>query len=211
VAEDLIEFGAVQRALLGVSIVNVSAELAEREELDLLKGIYVAAVQDNSSAQEAGIQEGDVIVAIDGREVNNVSELQEQVALNRPGDEIDVAYVRDGKRKSVSAKLKNTFGTTEVVAVSADNFSTEGATFVEISKEESEELGIENGVKVERLDGGKWKEAGIKEGFVITRIDRKDISGLDDLIASVERPSGEGMLIEGYYPDGNKAFYGIGW
>ena len=211
VAEDLMEFGTVQRALLGVSIVNVSAQLAEDQDLDLLKGIYVAQVQPNSSAQEAGIEEGDVIVAIDGREVNNVSELQEQVALNRPGDEIDVDYVRDGRRRSVKAKLKNTFGTTEVVAVSADNFSTEGATFAELTNEEKEDLGIESGVKLERLEGGKWQDAGIKEGFIVTRIDRQDIEGLDDLIASVERPSGEGMLIEGYYPDGKKAFYGIGW
>jgi len=143
--------------------------------------------------------------------VNNVSELQEQVALNRPGDEIDVDYVRDGRRKSVKAKLKNTFGTTEVVAISADNFSTEGATFAELSSKDKEDLGIDSGVKLERLEDGKWQEAGIKEGFIVTRIDRQEIEGLDDLIASVERPSGEGMLIEGYYPDGKKAFYGIGW
>ena len=211
VANDLVEYGAVQRALLGVSIVNVSAELAEREGLDVLKGIYVAAVQDNSSAQEAGIEEGDVIVAIDGREVNNVSELQEQVALNRPGDRIDVTYIRDGRESSVKAELKNTFGTTEVVAVSSNSFTTEGATFADLSAEEKSESDLENGVKIEKLQSGKWKEAGIKEGFIVTKIDRREIEDIDDLIAAVERPNGEGMLIEGYYPNGEKAFYGIGW
>ena len=76
VAVDLVEFGTVQRALLGVSIVTVNAELAEQEDLNTLKGIYVANVQSNSSAQDAGIEVGDVIVAIDGRDVNSVSELQ---------------------------------------------------------------------------------------------------------------------------------------
>ncbi len=211
VARDLVEFGTVQRALLGVSIVNVSAELAEQRDLDVLQGIYIAQVQPNSSAREAGLEEGDVIIAIDGREVNSVSELQEQVALNRPGDEIGVTFIRDGDRRNVRAKLKNTFGTTDVVAVNSNSFSTEGATFAELSATEKEELGLETGVKVEKIEGGKWKEAGIKEGFVVTRIDRRAIEDLDDLIASVERPSGEGMLIEGYYPNGNKAFYGIGW
>ncbi len=211
VAQDLVEYGTVQRALLGVSIVNVSAELAEQEGLDVLKGIYVAQVQPNSSARDAGIEVGDVIIAIDGREVNNVSQLQEQVALNRPGDEISVTYLRDGRERSVSAKLKNTFGTTEVVAVSANTFSTEGATFAELSQREKADLGLEGGVRIQELEGGKWKEAGIKEGFVITRIDRREINDLDDLVAAVERPSGEGMLIEGYYQGGDKAFYGIGW
>ena len=211
VAKDLVEFGAVQRALLGVSIQNVSAELAEREGLNVLKGIYVGAVQSNSSAKEAGIKEGDVITAIDGRAVTNVSELQEQVALNRPGDKIEVTYLRDGKKKTTIAKLRNSFGTTEVVAATSNSFNTEGATFAELSKEELEALSIEGGVRIEKLESGKWKDSGLKEGFVVTKIDRKPVTKIEDLIAMVERPAGEGMLIEGYYPDGEKAFYGIGW
>lgn len=211
VAKDLVEFGTVQRALLGVSIVSVSAELAKQEDLDVLRGIFVAAVQDGSSAQDAGIEEGDVIIAIDGRDVNNVSELQEQVALNRPGDQVQVTYIRKGETKTVKAKLKNSFGTTAVVELAANNFTTEGATFSELSAEERRDLEIDGGVKIEKMESGKWKEAGIKEGFIVTKIDRSEIEDLDDLMASVERPSGEGMLIEGYYPGGDKAFYGIGW
>ncbi len=211
VASDLVEFGAVQRALLGVNIRDVSAQLAEQEDLEVVKGIYIERVVDNSAAEESGIEPGDVIVSVNGRQVNSVSELQEQVALNRPGDEIDVTYIRDGRTRTVKARLKNSYGTTETVEVAGNVFSTEGATFADISREEMEELGISGGVKLEELASGVWKEAGIKEGFVITRIDKEEIRNLDDLVNSIERPRGEGMLIEGYYANGEKAFYGIGW
>lgn len=211
VAGDLVEFGTVQRALLGVSIVSVNAELSEQEDLGVLKGVYVANVQSNSSAEDAGIEVGDVIVAVDGREVNSVSELQEQVALSRPGDQVEVTYMRDGKRRTTRATLKNSFGTVEVVASNTGSFSTEGATFVELTEVEKEALGIESGVRLERLGEGKWSDSSIKEGFVIVKINRDPIEGLDDLRNAVAQPSGEGMLIEGYYPDGEKAFYGIGW
>ena len=211
VAKDLVEFGTVQRALLGVSIVTVSAELAEQEDLDILKGIYVANVQPNSSALDAGIEVGDVIVAVDGREVNNVSELQEQVALNRPGDQVEVTYLRDGRRETTTATLKNSLGTVAVVDANSDRFSTEGATFVELTDTEKEELGIANGVKLEELGDGKWRESRMKEGFVIVKINRNEIENLDDFQDAIISSSEEGMLIEGYYPNGEKAFYGIGW
>lgn len=171
----------------------------------------MANVQDNSSAEDAGIEVGDVIIAVDGREVNSVSELQEQVALNRPGDQVQVTYLRDGRRKTARATLKNSFGTVEVIAANTEAFSTEGATFVELTETEKETLGIENGVRLEDLGDGKWRESRIKEGFVIVKINRDPIRDLDDLKNAVAQSSGEGMLIEGYYPDGEKAFYGIGW
>ncbi|MBV6646403.1 MAG: Do family serine endopeptidase [Cyclobacteriaceae bacterium] len=210
VAEDLIEFGAVQRALLGIRIEDVSSALAERENLDVLRGIYVRLVNPESAALEAGMKEGDVIVAIDGKKVNSVSELQEQVALNRPGDKVSVTYIRDGKTRNTEAVLKNSYNTTEVVKIK-NEFTTEGATFKEVTTEEREELGIEGGVKVDDVENGKWKEAGIKDGFIITRIDKNDIQSLDDFTSYLRLPRGEGMLIEGMYPNGDKAYYGIGW
>ncbi|MEM9325609.1 MAG: Do family serine endopeptidase [Bacteroidota bacterium] len=211
VAADLVEFGAVQRALLGVSIRDVNQQLSEQEELSVVQGIYIQEVQSNSAAAESGIEAGDVITNINGRQVNSVSELQEQVALNRPGDDIDVTYIRDGRAKTVRATLKNSYGTMETVEVADNSYSKEGATFADISGEEREALGISGGVKILELESGVWREAGIREGFVITRIDKVDINTVDDLRRSIERPRGEGMLIEGYYGNGEKAFYGIGW
>ncbi len=210
VVSDLIEYGTVQRALLGIQIRDVNAQLAEAEDLDVVKGIYVVAhVGENSAARIAGLEEGDVIIAIDGVDVSSVAQLQEQVAINRPGDKVIVKYIRDGEQRETSAVLRNASGTTKVVELRND-FESEGATFIEVSKAMAGKLEIEGGTQLSDLDNGKWKEAGLKEGFIITRIDKRSIRDLDDLVAFMSRPRGAGILIEGIYPNGEKAYYGLG-
>ncbi len=207
---DLKDFGAVQRPLLGIQIRDVSAELADAENLGVLKGVFVARVNEGTSAADAGLKEKDVIIAIDGKKVSNVAQLQEQVALNRPGDKIEVTYIRDGKTETVKATLKNQFRNTEVVTAS-NSFEIDGATFEPVSNTMKSKLQIENGIQVKDLGNGKWKEAGIDEGFVITKIDKRPIRSMDDLTASLNNAMGEGILVEGVYPNGEKAYYGIGW
>jgi len=207
---DLKDFGAVQRPLLGIQIVDVSAELAKEENLNVLKGVYVAKVNEGTAAADAGLEEKDVIIAIDGKKVSNVAQLQEQVALNRPGDKIDVTYIRDGKTYTSTAELKNQFMTTEVVKANSA-FKIEGATLEPVSETVKNKFNIESGVQVKSIEGGKWKEAGIEEGFIITKIDKRPINGVEDLTNSLNSARGEGILIEGIYPSGEKAYYGIGW
>lgn len=210
VVDDLVEYGVVQRALLGIMISDVNAQLAEEENLDLLKGVYVQEVNHGSAAQEAGMEKGDVIVAIDDKEVSNVAELQEQVALHRPGDRIKVRYIRDGEVIETKATLKNTNNTTSLVKVN-DAFRSEGALFEEVSDELKEKLDIDGGVEAIQVESGRWKDAGLKEGFVVTKVDKQPILNMEDFAAQVNRARGDGMLIEGYYPNGEKAYYGIGW
>ncbi|UXP34159.1 Do family serine endopeptidase [Reichenbachiella agarivorans] len=209
---DLEEFGIVQRALLGINIQDVSAKLADEEKLGVLQGVYVNGVNANSGAEEAGIKVGDVIIAINGRKVTKTAELQEKVALNRPGDTIEVTLLRDGKEKKVSAVLKNTLGTTTTVAATNSSVTIQGATFEDLSDTDQEKLNLTGGAKLVVLENGVWKEAGIKEGFIVTRIDKNVISNVEDLSRALTRSSnGNGILIEGYYPSGQKAYYGIGW
>lgn len=211
VVGDLIEFGVVQRALLGISITDVNAELSEREDLGVVFGVYVASVNDGSAADDAGLESGDVIVAINGREVKSVSQLQEQIAINRPGDKVKVDYIRDGKRRNVEATLKNTLGTTAVVAAK-NSITIEGATFEEVSNELKEELNLEGGVSIAEVEDGKFADAGIKAGYIITSIDKRPIATVQDLSSTLQRLNrGNGILIEGVYPNGDKAYYGIGW
>ena len=210
VAADLIEFGTIQRGLLGVRILDVDAELAEQLDLDIVEGIYIQEVIANQAADEAGMNVGDVVIGIGDKKVASVAELQEQVAMNRPGDRIKVKYIRDGKLKELFATLKNTEGTTNVIEVT-NSFKREGATFEEASVELLEELRIEGGVRVSEVNLGKWKSAGLKKGFIITRLDKTKISSLEQFIALVNNVKGDGLLIEGYYPNGEKAYYGIGW
>ena len=90
--------------------------------------MLIDRVNDGGAADEAGLESGDVIVEINGVEIRNVSNLQEQVAINRPGDKILITYIRDGKTRTLNATLKNTLGTTEVIA-SSNSFTIDGAVF----------------------------------------------------------------------------------
>jgi len=209
VMDDLLEFGVVQRALLGITIIDVDADLAEDQGLEQLSGVYVSSVGAGSAADDAGIKVGDVIVEIEDTEVNNVAKLQEMVARNRPGDQITVTLIRDRERKKVNATLKNINGDTRVVK-KVNAFSIAGATFAEIKEEEKTRLKIDGGVQIIELEDGKWRDAGIKEGFIITSIDKKDIQSIDDIKGALDDKQG-GILIEGIYPNGKEAFYGIGW
>ena len=152
-----------------------------------------------------------MIVEINGSEIKNISNLQEQVAINRPGDKILVTYIRDGKTKTVNATLKNTLGTTAVVA-SSNSFSIDGATFADVPKDLKEKLEIEGGAQVSEIENGKWKSSGITKGFVVTSINKRSISDVEGLSTILSQlPKDDGVLVEGIYPNGVKAYYGIGW
>ena len=166
VYRDLVEFGVVQRALLGITIQDVTAEIAKENDIPVLFGVLISGVNDGSSAFEAGLEKGDVITEINDVEIKNVSNLQEQIAINRPGDKVEVTYIRDGKTKSIIATLKNTLGTTDVVA-SNNNFSFDGAQFSDLSKELKEKLDLEGGAQVINIEKGKWKNSGITKGFPV--------------------------------------------
>jgi Do/DeqQ family serine protease len=209
VVSDLVEYGAVQRALLGISIYDVNAQVAEANDLKVLKGIYVNGVMEGKAADRAGIERGDVIIAIDSKPVNNVAQLQEQVAIKRPGDQVEVKFIRGGKEKIVVAKLRNEEGTLDVVELAAD-YRIEGATFVDVSDALKSRLNIEGGVQIEELGDGKWRDVRMKEGFIITGIDNEKIRNIRELENYFKRPRTDGILIEGVYPDGSKAHYGLG-
>jgi len=209
VVDDLVEFGTVQRALLGIRIQDVNAEVADEYGLDVLSGVYVAGVNPNGAAGESGIEVGDVITSINGKPVNNVAQLQEQIAVNRPGDEVIVTYIRNGKKREVSATLKNAQGTMEIVEAK-NQYEFEGATFIEVENTLKNRLNLDGGVQIIELNDGKWEQARMREGFIITEIDNKKISNLGDLEDFMDNPREDGILIEGVYPNGEKAYYGLG-
>ena len=211
VYKDLTEFGIVQRALLGITILDVNAQMAEENDLPVVTGVMIDRVNGGGAADDAGLESGDVIIDINGVEIKNVSNLQEQVAINRPGDKILVTYIRDGKTKTTKATLKNTLGTTEVVA-STNSFSIDGAKFADVPKDLKEKLEIEGGAQVAEIENGKWKSSGITKGFIVTSINKRDISDVEDLSSTLSQlPKDDGVLVEGVYPNGVKAYYGIGW
>ena len=212
VTSDLMEFGAVQRAYIGVSIRDLDQELADQMKLDRIHGVYVNGLTAGGAAQDAGIKTGDVIVKVANMEVNNVPQLQEQVGRFRPGDEVAVTILRDGSERVLEMTLRGKDGGTATTVASkapSDLSSVLGADMVKASSEELKALDLESGVKVVRINGGKLRSSGIREGFIITRIDQEGVNEPADVLRVIENKRG-GVLIEGVYPNGVKAYYGLG-
>lgn len=206
VISDLKEFGEVQRALLGINISDVNAEIAAELKLKTVEGVYVVGIPENGAAKHAGIKEGDVIISVADIKVRNSAELQEKISQFHPGDDVKVIVLRSGEEKQFTLTLLNKYGDTQVVR---DQAGYLGAEFETVSNNEKNRLNIENGIKITKLNAGKLKEAGIKESFIITNINKKPIFEVNDLRREVGNAKG-GILVEGIYPNGETAYYIFG-
>lgn len=209
VMDDLLEFGIVQRGLLGIQIVDVNAGMAENFNLDVSQGAYVDHVNKESAAEKAGIQSGDVIIGIEGYEVRSVSELQERVARHRPGREIQVVFLRGHERHEVMARLRN-FQGLETVQKKEVKHDLGGVQIEDVPYKELARLQLEGGVRIKDVASTKWIQTGIKKGFVIAFIDKVPVDNVEDLNRILDFKKG-GILIEGYYPGGQKGTYGVDW
>lgn len=208
VVSDLIEFGAVQRAFLGVTITEVTADLVKEKRLDKIEGVYVNDVRAGGAAKEAGMEAGDIILRINDVDVNSPSELTEQVNRYRPGDRVTVLIKRNGKTKQFDITLRNLQGDTKIVK-SGTYETILGAKLVELDSNEKKELGISSGLKVAELSSGKLRAEGVREGFIITRINNKSVTTVNEIKKILESSKG-GIYIEGIYPNGTVAYYAFG-
>lgn len=209
VMDDLLEYGQVQRGLLGVQIESVNASIAEQLNLTVNDGVLITRVNIGSAAQEAELQPGDVITAIDNHFVKSVSELQEWVARHRPGREIKVTYLRNNKSAVVKARLKDNDGR-EGTYKREIRYELNGMEVEDMLFNQLATLEIESGIRVKKINDGKWKEAGIREGFIISFLDRVPVDNVEDFNRMLEYKRG-GILIEGYYEAGEKKAYALEW
>jgi len=207
VVADLMEYGTVQRALLGINIQDVDAKIADDLKLDKPEGVYVVNVNHGSAADEAGIKIKDVIVKINDADVIKSSQLQEQISRYRPGDKINVWVIRDGNLKKFMVELKNSLGTTDVV--NKNIVEVLGASFAEVSSDTKKELNIDSGVEVTDLQPGKLMRSGVKKGFIITHINREKVNTPKD-IQNLLKDTHGGVYLQGVYPDGTVAYYAFG-
>lgn len=208
VATDIIDFGEVQRAILGVNINEVTEENAKKYGLNSLNGVLIEGVVQNSAAEEVGLKKGDVILEVNGVAVNSPSQLQEQISKYRPKDKVTIKVNRNGKVKPYEATLRNMKGDFEIIQ-SDEILEVLGASFREVDEEIMKKLSISHGVQIHKLKDGKLKNQGIKEGFIITQINRMNISSVKELTHMLQNESG-GVLIEGVYPNGQIAYYAVG-
>ncbi|MBL7874612.1 MAG: trypsin-like peptidase domain-containing protein [Cyclobacteriaceae bacterium] len=209
IMDDLLEFGQVQRGLLGVQIEDVTPNLVESNNLSVTQGVFIKHVNQGSAADRSGLQEGDVITALDNHPVNGTSELQEWVARKRPGQIVMVRFLRKGEYGEVEATLRNFQGTDEVKK-KAISYEIEGAQLDEVPYSKLNQLNLDGGVLIKKLSFGKWKRSGIKENFIITHIDKVAIDNVSDLNRAMEMKKG-GVLIEGVMLTGEKQTIGVEW
>jgi Do/DeqQ family serine protease len=208
VVEDFIKYGKVQRAYLGIFISDVNGKLASEKGLSVNSGVHVDSLLADGAGKAGGIKTGDVITKVDDRSIGSVAELQETIGRHRPGDEITVLVNRKGEEKKLKVPLKNLEGNTQIVKdTRSEVVKSLGAEFTDLTAKEKDKEKIEGGVKVTKLYPGKLRSStNMKEGFIITKINRKPVKSARQLAEMLEAEEG-GILIEGIYPGNSTAYY----
>lgn len=216
VVADLKEYGTVQRGLIGIqgqdarSYIDSQKEQGKEIDLGTNEGIYVAKVVEDGAAADAGIEEGDVITAVDGQKVTKMAELQEILATKRPGDKVTLSYLHKKSKKTTSVVLKNEQGNTKVVK-DAD-LDVLGAVIREVNESEKADLDIKYGLKVTKVNSGKFRERGIPVGFVIQTVNEetmKTLSDLNEVVKAANKSKDPVLYIKGLYPSGKKEYFSV--
>jgi len=186
-------------------------DFAKEKGIDDLNGVYVTDVVKNGSAEKAGIKQGDIIKKISDKSVNDVPELQEQLGQFRPGDNVMITIQRNKDLIQIPVTLKNLEGNETIIKKETVSvLKTLGAKFEEADKEVLKKLRIKNGVEVTELFNGKLKNVGVRKGYIITRVNQKNIKTVDELIETLAQSENNGVLMEGVYENGQREFYGFG-
>ena len=216
VVADLKKYGTVQRGLLGIQGINVNnyydQQKEQGKEIDLgtMEGVYVAKVEEEGSAAEAGLKEGDVITAVDGKKVVKMSELQEYLTNKRPGDKVTVTYLRKKAKKTATLTLKNEQGNTNIVK-DAD-LDVLGGTFRPVTEQEKKDMNISYGLAVTKVANGALKDAAVYKGFIILQANDAPMKTLNDLQKAVKDASTSKdpvLILKGISPTGKKAYFAV--
>ena len=214
VVADLREYGSVQRAILGIIGGDVSSMLQLEEnkgkDFGTVDGVFISDLTESGGAVAAGIEKGDVIIAINGKKVRTMTELQETIVQYRPGDKVTVTLLRNKKEKKFEVELKNTKGNTEIMKEA--DLDLLGATFQEVPEETRRDLNIAYGVQVGSIKNGLLKDQGVQRGYIILRINNQQIRSVDDierLYKEAAASPNQELFISGVYPSGRRAIYGI--
>ena len=216
IVADLKEFGTVQRALLGIqgqdvhNYIDIEKEKGNEIDLGTNDGVYVAKVEADGAAAQAGIETGDVIISVDGKKVSKMAELQEIMANKRPGDKVTVTYLHNKKQKSETVTLKNAQGNTKVMKQA--DLDVLGGNFKEITEQQKKQLNIAYGLEVIKVNDGALKDKGISKGFIILDVNDEPMKKIEDLQNAVKVASTSKnpvLFIKGIWPTGKPGYFAI--
>ncbi len=208
VAEDLMDYGSVKRAVLGISMGSVDKKFADEMKLSAVAGVYINEVMKGSAAEKAGLQKNDVIVAIDGQKITDASSVQAKVSSYHPGDKAVISFIRDGKQQQT---------TVEFQAAATQNGETDldgsiafyGARLKAANPETLKALGLRSGVEIVSLGSGKMAEAGAEKGGIIAYVNGSAVSSPEDVVAKAKKAS-RAVYIEGVDQNGRAFYFGFG-
>ena len=208
VAQDLMDFGSVKRALLGIRMGTVNKEIADKMKLSSVSGVYIGEVTKEGAADKAGLKVGDVILAIDGEAIKDASSLQAKVNGYHPGDKADILYVRDGKEAHTTATFQSSVQ--ENGEMDADGGITfYGASLKAASPELLKSLGLKGGVEIVSLGSGKMAQAGARQGSVIAYVNGSAVSKPEEVVAKAKKAD-RAVYIEGVDRSGKAFYFGFG-
>ena len=206
VTSDLIQYGMTQKANIGVHFAEMDSKLAEGKGIKSVRGIYIGYVIKDGAADKAGIKDGDIITSIDGKSVNSNAEFNEVLAQHSPGDVVKVAIERDGKPFYFDVTLFNSMGNTDIIR--NDTEAAEqilSGSFREVNDKEKQQYGISKGIVIEKVGKSPFARLGIKNGFIITSVDKKVNISIED-IRQLEKKKGK-LIVEGFYPNDSRTYY----
>lgn len=208
IVDDLMNYGEIQRAYIGVQIRDIDARFAEELGLKQVKGVYIAGVVEDGGADEAGIREGDIILSINGYETNSLSTLMGTIAQHSPGETVRINVNRKNELIDFKVLLKNQNNTTALVK-SEDAFFNNmlGASLQKMKSDELQDLGIQSGLKITDIEDGILKRGGISEGFIITEINEVKVNSQSTLDRAIKSGRSNYVRLKGLYPNGTKVSY----
>lgn len=208
VSNDLIKYGAVQRAYMGIEYLDskrLTPEQLSELSIDKTEGVFVAGVPENGGAFAAGIRKGDFITSINGVATRTEPQLQEQIARYKPGDNITVTYLRNGKAVTTTVQLKNALGTTAPVKKGQLNLAMMGATMRNLTEDEKNKYNVDGGVVVSKVGNGLLAQQRMRDGFVITGANDESIGSVDELQQLLA--GGRRVQLSGFYPGVRGIYY----
>lgn len=208
IAYDLMDFGSVKRAVLGIAMKPIDDKIAEELKLSSRNGVYIDEVSKSGAADKAGIKAGDVLIAIDSTKITNPASVQEAVSRFSPGDNAVVTVLRDGKELKLDVTFKGTSQDTGTVSEDG-SIAFYGSSIKAADEETLERFGLKSGVQIVELGPGKLMEAGAVEGFIILYVNDHPVKTPQEVIDIVKK-SKRTVFIEGVTPSGRTGYFGFG-